>query len=49
MSSRSQELLAKDGINFIDLTGNARIKLDSPALYISAVGAVRNPESMPRG
>ena len=49
MSSRSQELLAKEGINFIDLTGNARIKLENPALYISAVGAARNPQPVPRG
>jgi len=49
MSSRSQELLAKDGINFIDLTGNALLKLENPALYISAVGAARNPQPMPRG
>ncbi len=49
ISSRTQELLTSDGINFIDLTGNARIKLENPALYISAVGAARNPQPMPRG
>ncbi len=49
ISSRTQELLTRDGINFIDLTGNARIKLENPALYISAVGAARNPQPMPRG
>ena len=49
MSARSRELLAKDGINFIDLTGNALIKLENPALYISAVGAARNPQPVPRG
>jgi hypothetical protein len=49
MSARSRELLAKDGINFIDLTGNALLKLENPALYISAVGAARNPQPMPRG
>lgn len=49
MSVRSRELLAKEGINFIDLTGNARIKLENPALYISAVGAARNPQPVPRG
>jgi hypothetical protein len=49
MSARSRELLAKGGINFIDLTGNARIKLENPALYISAVGAARNPHPIPRG
>ncbi len=49
MSARSRELLARDGINFIDLTGNALLKLENPALYISAVGAARNPQPMPRG
>src|ERR1039458_4203796 len=49
MSARSRELLAKDGINFIDLTGNALLKLENPALYISAVGAARNPQPVPRG
>jgi hypothetical protein len=49
MSARSRELLAKDGINYIDLTGNALLKLENPALYISAVGAARNPQPMPRG
>jgi hypothetical protein len=49
MSERSRELLAKDGINFIDLTGNALLKLENPALYISAVGAARNPQPVPRG
>ena len=49
MSARSRELLAKDGINFIDFTGNALLKLENPALYISAVGAARNPQPVPRG
>jgi len=49
MSARSRELLAKDGINFIDQTGNALLKLENPALYISAVGAARNPQPVPRG
>jgi hypothetical protein len=49
MSARSRELLAEDGINFIDLTGNALIKLENLALYISAVGATRNPQPAPRG
>jgi hypothetical protein len=49
LSTRTQELLIKDNINFIDLTGNAFIKLENPALYIRAAGATRNPEPMPRG
>jgi hypothetical protein len=49
MSARSRELLARDGINFIDLTGNALLKLENPALYVSAVGAARNPQPASRG
>lgn len=49
ISPRAQELLAGEGINYIDLTGNALVKLENPALYIRAVGASRNPRPMPRG
>ncbi len=52
MSTRTQELLAKEGINYLDLTGNARITLEYPPLYIrfdrsspqSAAGAARASE-----
>ena len=49
LSARTQELLVRDNINFIDLTGNAFIKLENPALYIKADGATRNPQPAPRG
>jgi hypothetical protein len=49
ISSRTQELLTREGINYLDLTGNALIKLDNPALYISAVGAAKNPQPAARG
>ena len=49
LSARTQELLIRDNINFIDLTGNAFIKLENPALYIKADGATRNPQPAPRG
>jgi hypothetical protein len=49
MSARTQELLVKDDINFIDLTGNAFINLANPGLYIKAAGATRNPQPAPRG
>jgi hypothetical protein len=49
LSDRTQELLIRDEINFIDLTGNAFINLEDPALYIRAAGATRNPEPAPRG
>jgi hypothetical protein len=49
ISLRTQELLASEDINYIDLTGNALVKLESPPLYIRAVGATRNPQPTPRG
>jgi DNA-binding transcriptional ArsR family regulator len=49
LSARTRELLVRDNINFLDLTGNAFIKLENPALYIKADGATRNPQPAPRG
>ncbi|MGH2987943.1 MAG: type IV toxin-antitoxin system AbiEi family antitoxin [Solirubrobacterales bacterium] len=49
LSARTQELLEAQDINFIDLTGNARVSLQNPALFISSEGAARNPEPLPRG
>jgi hypothetical protein len=47
LSARAQELLREDEISYVDLTGNAWIRSDYPALFVSAVGAARNPQ--PRG
>lgn len=49
LSARTRELLVRDNINFLDLTGNAFIKLENPALYVKADGATRNPQPAPRG
>ncbi len=49
LSPRTQQLLAEQDINFLDLTGNALIRMDSPSLYIRTQGATRNPEPPPRG
>jgi len=49
LSPRSQELLDKESINFIDLTGNALVRLENPAVYIKTTGATRNPDPEPRG
>lgn len=49
LSPRTQELLETEGMNFIDLTGNALLRLESPALYIRSMGASRNPEPTPQG
>jgi hypothetical protein len=48
LSARSRELLRAEGINYLDLTGNAHIQLDNPALFIKSQGAERNPEPPPR-
>ncbi len=49
LSPRTQELLEAEGMNFIDLTGNALVKLDNPALYVRSAGARRNPEPTLQG
>lgn len=48
LSPRVRELLAEQQINYVDLTGNALVKLDNPALFIQSAGAVRNPQPSER-
>jgi hypothetical protein len=43
LSARTQELLRREEINYVDLTGNAWIRADYPAVFIRTVGATRNP------
>jgi hypothetical protein len=49
LSSRTREVLSAEGINYLDLTGNARIEVASPGLFLSYQGADRNPQPAPRG
>lgn len=49
LSARTRDLLAEEGINYIDLTGNARVHLENPALFIQSQGADRDPSPAPRG
>ena len=49
LSPRTQDMLAAEAINYLDLTGNARIRLDNPALFLKSTGAERNPAPAPRG
>ncbi|MCA1689823.1 MAG: hypothetical protein LC720_05100 [Actinobacteria bacterium] len=44
-----RELLAAEKVNYIDLTGNALVRLDNPALYITTAGSARDPSPAPRG
>ena len=43
LSRRTQELLADQDLNYLDLTGNARIRLDNPTLFIDTQGAAKDP------
>ncbi|HEX5762894.1 MAG TPA: helix-turn-helix domain-containing protein [Solirubrobacterales bacterium] len=49
LSERSRETLAEEGVNYLDLTGNALVRLDHPALFLQSTGAARNPEPGSRG
>jgi hypothetical protein len=49
ISQRTRELLGEERINYIDLTGNALVRLDDPALYIEVQGAARDPSPRARG
>jgi hypothetical protein len=49
LSKRTQELLAAEEINYIDLTGNALLRMDNPPFYLQTMGAQRNPAPQERG
>lgn len=42
---RVRELLAQEDISYLDLTGNSRINLDHPGVYIETEGARQDPRS----
>jgi hypothetical protein len=48
LSMRTRELLAAEAVNYLDLTGNALVRLDNPALFIQSQGAARDPSPAPR-
>jgi hypothetical protein len=41
--------LADAGVSYLDLTGNSRIRLDRPALWVLTEGAARDPSPLRRG
>lgn len=43
LSERTRERLADKGFGYADLTGNIRMSLSQPALFIQTSGAVENP------
>lgn len=44
ISPRTQERLRANGFAYADLTGNVRLSLAQPALFIETTGAIENPE-----
>ncbi len=43
LSSRARERLEERGVGYVDLTGNVRVALDHPALFVQASGAESDP------
>jgi len=43
LSSRTRERLEQRGVGYVDLTGNVRVALDHPALFVHTTGAERDP------
>jgi hypothetical protein len=43
LSQRTREVLSGNNINYLDLTGNALLRLENPVVYLQTDGAVRNP------
>ena len=48
LSQRAREALTANDINYLDLTGNALLRLDNPVVYLQTEGAARNPAPSPR-
>jgi hypothetical protein len=49
LSERTQKLLAAEGVSYVDMTGNALVRLDNPALFLQMQGAKRDPAPAVRG
>lgn len=45
LSPRTRELLAKEDISYLDLTGNIRLVMQSPPIFIDVTGADRRPST----
>lgn len=49
LSPRARELLEEQEINYLDLTGNALIRMDNPPMFVRSAGEVRSPRPTPSG
>jgi len=48
LSPRSREFLTQAGFGYVDGTGNIRLSIEQPALFIQALGADRDPAPIDR-
>jgi hypothetical protein len=48
LSPRTRELLAAAGASYLDSTGNLRLSLDRPAVFVEQQGAQKDPAREPR-
>jgi len=49
LSPRTRELLTARGLAYLDLTGNAVLRLEQPALFLRTDGAMQDPDPPRRG
>ncbi len=48
LSSRTREVLARENASYVDATGNLRVVVSEPAIFLEASGSDRDPERKPR-
>jgi hypothetical protein len=48
LGARTRELLAQAGVSYADATGNVRLVVPSPAIFVEGVGANEDPDRKPR-
>lgn len=48
LGPRTRDLLEQSGVGFVDLTGNLRLVVSEPCIFLSAAGAARDPVPTPR-
>src|SRR5690606_28947815 len=48
LGARSQQLLSGSGVNYADATGNLRVVVSRPAIFLEGQGAVVDPKRTPR-
>lgn len=49
LGPRTREMLEEQEICYLDLTGNALIRLENPAVFVRSMGSARSPKPVQRG